>query len=92
MELNDYAAKQWAGLMKDYYAKRFTFWVKKLSESLAHKRKFNKGQFDKDCFDQIEKPFTLSNKKYATKPVGDSIELAKQMRIKWQHVLFKETS
>jgi len=52
-KLHDYAHREWAGLLKDFYAKRWAYWF---SERLAHWDKTGQPAID---FYTLEQPWTL---------------------------------
>ena len=44
-EFHDYANKQWGGLLKDYYLKRWEAFIEKLNESLVNSLEFNQEDY-----------------------------------------------
>ncbi|XP_006833764.1 PREDICTED: alpha-N-acetylglucosaminidase [Chrysochloris asiatica] len=78
----DYANKQFAGLVADYYTPRWQLFVGTLVESLVQDVPFQQHQFDKDVF-QLEQAFVLSTKRYPSQPQGDTVDLAKKLFLKY---------
>ncbi|XP_021095728.1 alpha-N-acetylglucosaminidase isoform X2 [Heterocephalus glaber] len=72
----DYANKQLAGLVADYYVPRWRLFVETLASSLARGVPFQQQQFNSDVF-LLEQAFVLSRKRYPSQPQGDTVELAR---------------
>lgn len=75
--LNDYANRNWASLIKDYYAKRWQLFIDSVRTALIMDEEFDEEAFF-DKVTEFEWNWTFSNKKYPSEPVGDSYELAKK--------------
>jgi len=86
--LNDYAAKQWQGLMADYYQPRWAYFITKLFESLVEGKNFDEGKYETELFNLVELPFSESKKKYPDKPVGDSVKVVLHLLKKWHDILY----
>ncbi|XP_065582295.1 alpha-N-acetylglucosaminidase-like [Artemia franciscana] len=69
-EIVDYAAKQWGGLVMDYYIPRWTLFVDTLRECLINNSTFEKDKFRQKVFSYVEQPFTFSKKTYLVEPIG----------------------
>ncbi|XP_023409477.1 alpha-N-acetylglucosaminidase isoform X1 [Loxodonta africana] len=67
----DYANKQLAGLVSDYYTPRWQLFVGALVESLVQDVPFQQRQFDENVF-QLEQAFVLNTRRYPTQPKGQS--------------------
>ncbi|KAM5273397.1 alpha-N-acetylglucosaminidase [Ctenodactylus gundi] len=78
----DYANKQLAGLVADYYAPRWCLFVETLTDSLSRGVPFQRREFDKNVF-QLEQAFVFSRKRYPTQPQGDTVDLAKKIFLKY---------
>ncbi|XP_059992130.1 alpha-N-acetylglucosaminidase isoform X2 [Lagenorhynchus albirostris] len=78
----DYANKQLAGLVADYYAPRWRLFTETLAKSLVQGIPFQQHQFDKNAF-QLEQTFVLSTKRYPSQPQGDTVDLAKKLFLKY---------
>ncbi|KAB0397709.1 hypothetical protein E2I00_019158, partial [Balaenoptera physalus] len=78
----DYANKQLAGLVADYYAPRWRLFMETLVESLVRGIPFQQHQFDKNAF-QLEQTFVLSTRRYPSQPQGDTVDLAKKLFLKY---------
>lgn len=83
----DYASKEWAGLMEDYYTQRWTFFISTLVDCLNRGQPFNQAVFNKAVF-QIEKGFVFNRKRYPSKPSGDTYNIAWRIFLRYYpHVL-----
>jgi alpha-N-acetylglucosaminidase len=80
--LNDYANRNWAGLIKGYYLERWQLFVKDLKVSLNSKTAFDAAAFHEKITD-FEWNWTLSNEEYSSKPVGDSLGIADELYTKY---------
>ncbi|XP_057318664.1 alpha-N-acetylglucosaminidase [Microplitis mediator] len=84
-EIRDYANKQWAGVIVDYFKPRWVIFLEALHESIETERKLNQTEINQKFFEQVEKPFTLSNKYYPVDPQGETIDIAVELNNKWQN-------
>ena len=85
-EILDYATKQWSGIVNDYYYPRWELFYHRLVESILSNTTFDQNMYKKDFIEYIGKPFTFATDVYPTKPVGDSIAVAKKLYGKWRAV------
>lgn len=69
-EIRDYAAKQWAGVVADYYKPRWEVFIREMQMSLDENRAFNKKAYETLVFTAVEEPFTTSTKHYPDVPIG----------------------
>lgn len=78
----DYANKQLAGLVANYYTPRWRLFLEALADSVAQGIPFQQHQFDKNVF-QLEQAFILSKQRYPSQPQGDTVDLAKKLFLKY---------
>jgi alpha-N-acetylglucosaminidase len=76
--LHDYAQKQWAGLMKDFYYPRWEMLIAQVKESLKSGVEFNSENFNSDV-SAFEESWTKQNNNYETNPVGNPIDEARRL-------------
>uniref|UniRef100_A0A672S4B0 N-acetyl-alpha-glucosaminidase n=1 Tax=Sinocyclocheilus grahami TaxID=75366 RepID=A0A672S4B0_SINGR len=81
-EILDYASKEWGGLVEDYYLQRWGLFVKTLVECLDRGRPFKQDVFNQAVF-QVEKGFVYNQRKYPSKPLGDTYEVARRIFLKY---------
>jgi alpha-N-acetylglucosaminidase len=72
----DYATKQWAGVVADYFKPRWELFIAELKSALDSGASFNQSAFAIDVFTSVEKPFTLSTKLYSSVPEGEFIYMS----------------
>lgn len=73
-ELHEYAHKEWSGLMRDFYLRRWEMFVAALRESMSGKRLVEPDYF------AFEKNWTEEHKAYSAMPSGDPLaEAAKAL-------------
>ncbi|MCU0748249.1 MAG: alpha-N-acetylglucosaminidase [Akkermansiaceae bacterium] len=77
-DLNDYACRQWAGLLKDYYHGRWELYYSALGDSLRSNKPFDQAAFLTKLAD-FEKNWVNAHNPYPDKPVGDTIAVARQI-------------
>lgn len=78
----DYANKQLAGLVADYYTPRWRLFMETLVESLVQGTPFQKDRFDQKVF-QLEQAFVLGTQSYPSQPKGDTVDLVKGFFLKY---------
>jgi len=86
-EIVDYASKQWAGVVKDFYKPRwelFSFWLVQL---LKNKTSANQIEFDQVVFETVEQPWTLDTYVYPSQPKGDPVFIAESLYATYKPVL-----
>jgi len=77
--LTDYANRDWDGLTRDYYLKRWKMFVDDVGKAMTDGNVFDQRTFDTKCAD-LEWAFVTDNKnEYVTKPVGDSWKIAQRL-------------
>jgi alpha-N-acetylglucosaminidase len=81
-QLRDYAAKQWNGLLMDFYLPRWTMFLDRLAESLKENQRLDRRKYFNDLKEFELQWIRDTQTSYPSKPVGDTIEVA--------HRLFKK--
>lgn len=71
--LRDYAHKEWNGLLKDFYYKRWAAYWQTLQDVLD-----DKPMVELDYY-AMEEPWTLAHNPYASQPEGDCVSVAKEV-------------
>jgi alpha-N-acetylglucosaminidase len=83
IQLSDYAAKQWSGLIKDYYAARVRLHQEQALASAAKGR-----PLDNNATALLEAEYaynwTTATNKYPTTPVGDALTVSAAMQKKYE--------
>lgn len=82
----DYAAKQWSGLVEDYYKPRWVLFHNLVIAAMKENRKFDEDSFMQRVAEEIELPFSNQTKLYLSKPVGNSWIIAKKIFDKWNEL------
>ena len=85
-DLNDYANREWAGLIGSYYLGRWTLFVNALADDLAGKAKFNQGAFNK-ARGEFEVAWITGQSPLPAKPQGDTVAVARQLYAKYAPIL-----
>ncbi|MDP3683670.1 MAG: alpha-N-acetylglucosaminidase C-terminal domain-containing protein, partial [Ignavibacteria bacterium] len=81
-KLHDYAQKQWAGMMKDFYYPRWEMLIEQAKVSLQNGKDFDKENYNQKVM-EFEETWTKQTKTYNTKPSGNSIQEAKRIYQKY---------
>ena len=71
--LRDYAHKEWNGILKDFYYKRWEVWWKMLQGVL------DGGEMQEIDWYAMEEPWTLQHNPYKTEAEGDCIDTAREV-------------
>ena len=79
----DYAAKHWNGLIKDYYSKRASLLLAQAIEDQSRGHALNHTEVDR-LFALHAYSWTRATNKYATEPVGDTLQLSLTMWEKYK--------
>lgn len=84
-EIIDYAAKQWSGLMIDYYMTRWNMFWDALKGSIKKIEEFSEDRFKLHFMEIIGIPFVKGRNSYPTKPHEDTIAIAELVYSKWRN-------
>lgn len=85
-ELNDYACRQWSGLLKDYYRVRWEMYFKDLADSLAAGKAMDNAAF-LGRLAAFEKSWVEDHNSYPATPVGDTVVIARRLATEYQTVI-----
>ena len=85
-QILDYARKQWAGLMKDYYKPRWELFLANLVNSLKTGATFSQSKFNTEVLTKVEQPFGISNASYVSCAVGDSFQIVKSLATQYASI------
>jgi alpha-N-acetylglucosaminidase len=80
--LFDYAAKQWAGLLRDFHRGRWELYLRRLQESLAAGTPWDPDAWNAEI-QEWENAWTHATARYPVEPEGDSIEVALRLLEKY---------
>jgi alpha-N-acetylglucosaminidase len=76
--LDDYARKEWAGMLGDYYLRRWLWFLHEVGDSIKSGKPFDDKAF-RDKLREWTAAWSDHTETYPTEPHGDSIEVAKRM-------------
>lgn len=80
--INDYANKQWSGLVGAYYKPRWELFVKEIVAAVSQGKTFDYNAFKAKVFVQ-ESAWTYGTESYPSVPKGDSVEVARYIHKKY---------
>ncbi|XP_033636644.1 alpha-N-acetylglucosaminidase-like [Asterias rubens] len=83
-EINDYANKQWAGLVKSYYHRRWSYFAFEFEMFMKEGWHWNQANFNEMCFQSIESPWSFDTTEYTTTPQGDTIVVSEMLYEKYK--------
>ena len=83
-DLHDYARKEWAGLVSGFYLPRWKMFFDRLEQSLEGNEAFDNDAFTREI-QFWEDSWTHQTNAYPDNPVGDSIEISKQLYHQYIH-------
>ncbi len=81
--LHEYARRQWSGLMRGFYLKRWEKFVDRLNESVAKNKPFDASAFEQDIR-RWEEQWTHATEVYPDQPQGDSVLTSQRMWRKYR--------
>jgi alpha-N-acetylglucosaminidase len=81
--INDYAAKSWAGLYIDYYYQRWKLFVDRVIDAVKSEVEFDYDEF-KEAAMNFSKSWQNSNTTYSSDPIGISSTIAKELYNKYK--------
>ncbi len=84
--LNDYARKQWSGLLADYYAPRWQRYLAAAAESLRRHEPFDQKLFNPELIKWTAQ-WSDRTESYPTEPRGDSVAVARKLWEKYADAL-----
>ncbi|XP_034945717.1 alpha-N-acetylglucosaminidase-like [Chelonus insularis] len=80
----DYATKQWAGVVTDYFGARWKIFLSLVESSIPWKNTtFDQTKINDIIYEFVEKPFSEGHNKYPTDATGDPIQVAVDLYNKW---------
>ncbi|XP_030853369.1 alpha-N-acetylglucosaminidase-like [Strongylocentrotus purpuratus] len=82
-EILDYANKQWGGLLRTYYHRRWQLYVQYLEECIQSHQPYDQNTFNVRSF-VAESEWTHSKEKFPTEPVGDTMAISKALYVKYE--------
>lgn len=82
-QIVDYANKQWAGIVLDFFLPRWSLYLQELESALETNRTMNETKVKNKIFRLIELPFTTDNKLYPTESQGNALETARKLFSVW---------
>ncbi|MBP7936399.1 MAG: alpha-N-acetylglucosaminidase [Phycisphaerae bacterium] len=80
--LNDYAQKQWSGLLTGFYLPRWQQFLARLDKALEEGRETDMAAWERDIRAWEEK-WTRGTEAYSTEPSGDSLAVVRRLCAKW---------
>jgi alpha-N-acetylglucosaminidase len=86
--LNDYAHRQWSGLIKDYYLPRWQLFFNYLDQCIASNMPVNFGEIPSRIIRQ-EEIWIASHQRYPSRPYGNPAESAHHLLKKYLPILEK---
>lgn len=82
-QIVDYANKQWAGMVRDFFRARWSVFLDELDRALVSNGTINDSKLREKIFRTVELPFTTNNRHYNTSALGNTIETARFVYDKW---------
>ncbi|MNK90709.1 hypothetical protein D3C87_1107750 [compost metagenome] len=84
--LNEYACRQWSGLLSDFYKPRWQLFFTRATQSLNQQTNFNTNLF-KEEVSNWEWKWVNQRKDYPTKTIGSPVTVALQMYQKYRRTM-----
>ena len=80
--IEDYASKEWAGLVKDYYGNRWELFVGEVQDAVRKGIPFNQTPYQSFRF-SLESIFSATLRSYPITPEGDTIAVAESLSTRY---------
>ena len=74
-EVEDYASKEWSGLVNDYYAERWSLFTTLVNQAVREGKTFDNDDYESKRF-ILEQKFSYTIKSYPTTPRGNAVDYA----------------
>lgn len=84
--LNEYACRQWSGLLSDFYKPRWQMFFAQATQSLNQKTDFNLVKF-KEEVSNWEWKWVNQRKDYPVQTIGNSVQIATEMHEKYRKII-----
>lgn len=81
-EIEDYAGKEWAGLVKDYHMERWALFTSLVNQAVKEGKTFDRDDYETKRF-TLEQKFTYTIKAYPTTPKGDLSIIIKDIQSRY---------
>ncbi len=81
--IDDYARKEWSGMLSGYYLKRWQWYLREVSESLKNEQSFDDAQFSRKLRQWMVE-WSDGQETYPTEPSGDSVAVARRLWKKYR--------
>jgi hypothetical protein len=85
-EINDYAKKEWGGLVRDYYKKRWALLIKMATETLERGsgKAWDQGAYNTAVFEQVEAPWSNATAPaFPSAPEHELLDIIEGMYVKY---------
>ena len=85
-EINDYASKQYGGLISTYYGSRWKLFIRFLKAALSESTGFNEDRFNAECL-KLEQAWQHGTERHPYHPSGDPFGLSMELYAKYKDLL-----
>lgn len=82
-QIVDYANKQWAGVVEDFFLPRWEMFLIEMEAALRDNRTLNETKVRSKIFRLVELAFNTDNKRYPIVAEGNALEIARTLYRKW---------
>eukprot|EP00750_Incisomonas_marina_P001454 INCI1126.1.p1 GENE.INCI1126.1~~INCI1126.1.p1 ORF type:complete len:299 (+),score=55.38 INCI1126.1:429-1325(+) len=82
-EINDYAKKEWGGLVRDYYRARYELLFTLADQSLSSNTSWSSAYFNQLLLQQVEEPWSNATNAFPSTPEHDLLEILPALHQKY---------
>ena len=82
-QIRDYARREYGGLVRDFYGKRYQAFISAAAASLASQEPWDQDRFVASILSKVELPFCAATTKYPTVPESDAVSTARRLMKKY---------
>jgi hypothetical protein len=82
-QINDYAKKEWGGLVRSYYKKRYQLLFTMATESLNKKFQWDQRRYTAELLTTVEEPWQTNTSTFPVEPEADVVSVSQQLFAKY---------
>ena len=82
-EINDYARKEWGGLVRSYYKKRYSLLFTMADNALKSKSTWSQAAYDAAVMEQVELPWSNATDPFPNVPEHDLLNIIDGLHVKY---------
>ena len=82
-QINDYAKKEWGGLVRSYYKARYELLFNMATDSLSKKYEWDQRRYTEELQLTVEEPWQTDRTTFPVEPEADAVTVSHAMHTKY---------